>query len=306
MFLEPCLGNCSWTRCLTLRNLAWEPVLGLGSLFLGTRSWEHCLVTCSWELSLGNLFLETLPVCFKPVHWDLAREPGFRNFAWEPCLGTCPSEPCLGFCSCFQPCLQMLVEISLCKLFLESCSWEHEQPGTMLGNVFVGTVLATYCSEPSWRICSWNLNQFLGTCSSNPCLRTCSCEACLKKPVLGHLAWDLFVETLLGNLFPRTLLGNLRHCSWNLGNLFLGTCSWEPCLATVSGTLAWEPVLGNLTWKSFLVTLLANLFLVNLTGNLVLRVAEDLNLTLLGKKFPSKFQGRGSQAGIQEEVPKQG
>jgi len=77
-------------------------------------------------------------------------------------------------------------------------------------------------------------------------------------------------------------------------------------LATVSGTLAWEPVLGNLTWKSFLVTLLANLFLVNLTGNLVLRVAEDPNLTLLGKKFPSKFQGRGSQAGIQEEVPKQG
>ena len=184
MFLEPCLGNCSWTRCLTLRNLAWEPVLG--SLFLGTRSWEHCLVTCSWELSLGNLFLETLPVCFKPVHWDLAREPGFRNFAWEPCLGTCPSEPCLGFCSCFQPCLQMLVEISLCKLFLESCSWELEQPGTMLGNVFVGTVLATYCSEPSWRICSWNLNQFLGTCSQGPCLvtllpckQTCSWNSCL-------------------------------------------------------------------------------------------------------------------------------
>ena len=158
MFLEPCLGNCSWTRCLTLvyRNLAWEPVLGslawepvLGSLFLGTCSWEHCLATCSWELSLGNLFLETLPACFKPVHWDLAREPGFRNFAWEPCLGTCPSEPCFGFRSCFQPCLQMFFEISLCKLLLESCSWEHEQPETMLGNVFVGTVLATYCSELS-------------------------------------------------------------------------------------------------------------------------------------------------------------
>ena len=70
--VECCLGNCSWTRCLTLvyRNLAWEPVLG--SLFLGTCSWEHCLVTCSWEqLSLGNLFLETLPACFKPVHWKL-------------------------------------------------------------------------------------------------------------------------------------------------------------------------------------------------------------------------------------------
>ena len=158
MFLEPCLGNCSWTRCLTLvyRNLAWEPVLGslawepvLGSLLLGTCSWEHCLVTGYWELSLGNPFLETLPACFKPVHWDLAREPVFRIFAWEPCLGSCPSEPCLGFCSCFQPCLQMCFEISLCKLFLESCSWEHEQPETMLGNVFVGTVLATYCSEPS-------------------------------------------------------------------------------------------------------------------------------------------------------------
>ena len=122
------------------------------------------------------------------------------------------------------------------------------------------------------------------------------------------------METLLGNLFPRTLLGNLatlqanlflelllgnlRHCSWNLGNLFLGTL--------LGNCLAWEPVLGNLTWKSFLVTLLANLFLVNLTGNLVLRVAEDPNLTLLRKKFPSKFQGRGSQAGIQEEAPKQG
>ena len=145
MFLEPCLGNSSWTRCLTLvyRNLAWEPVLGSlawepvpGSLFLGT-------------LSLGNLFLEALPACFKPVQWDLAREPVCRNFACEPCLGTCPSEPCSGFCSCFQPCLQMFFEISLCKLFLESCSWEHEQPETMLGNVFVGTVLATYCSEPS-------------------------------------------------------------------------------------------------------------------------------------------------------------
>ena len=132
------------------------------------------------------------------------------------------------------------------------------------------------------------------------------------------------METLLGNLFPRTLLGNLatlqanlflelllgnlRHCSWNLGNLFLGTllgnCFWNPCL----GTCSWEPDLEMqpCSWEPFLVTLLANLFLVNLTGNLVLRVAEDPNLTLLGKKFPSKFQGRGSQAGIQEEVPKQG
>ena len=145
MFLEPCLGNCSWTRCLTLRNLAWEPLPGslawepvLGSLFLGTRSWEHCLVTCSWELSLGNLFLETLPACFKPVHWDLAREPVFRNFAWEPCLGTCPSEPCLDSvlasnlaCRCwlkfrFASCSWKVVPVNISNLepCLGTCSWE--------------------------------------------------------------------------------------------------------------------------------------------------------------------------------------
>ena len=93
MFLEPCLGNCSWTRCLTLvyRNLAWEPVLGslawepvLGSLLLGTCSWEHCLVTGYWELSLS---------------W----EPVLGNFACllqtcslGPCSGTCFSYLCLG------------------------------------------------------------------------------------------------------------------------------------------------------------------------------------------------------------------
>ena len=179
MFLEPCLGNCSWTRCLTLvyRNLAWEPVLGslawepvLGCLFLGTGSSEHCLITCSWELSLGNLFLETLPASFKPVHWYLAWEPVFRNFAREPCLGTCPSEPCLGFCSCFQPCLQLFFEILLCKLFLESCSWEHEQPvlgnfawepvrwtilATLLWNLSWQPCLSTYYSKPCWRNCDW-------------------------------------------------------------------------------------------------------------------------------------------------------
>ena len=120
---------------------------------LGTCSWEPCLGTCSWEPILrnlllgalpGNLFLETSPACFKPVHWYLLGNRFFRNFAWEP-LGTCPSEPCLGFCSCFQPCLQ----ICFASCSWKSCSWEHEQPETMLGNVFVGTVLATYCSEPS-------------------------------------------------------------------------------------------------------------------------------------------------------------
>jgi len=67
-----------------------------------------------------------------------------------------------------------------------------------------------------------------------------------------------------------------------LGNLFLGT------------------LLGNL----FLGTLLSNLFLENLIGNRVLGVAEDPKLT-----FPSKFPGRGSQAGqelLASTVPKNG
>ena len=169
MFLEPCLGNCFWTRCLTLvyRNLAWEPVLGslagepvLGGLFLGTCSWEHCLVTCSWELSLGNLFLEILPACFKPVRWDLAPEPVFRNFAWEPCLGTCPSEPCLGFCSCFQPSLQLFFEI-------------HEQPvpGNLAWEPVRWTFLATLLWNLSWQPC-------LSTDYSKPCWRNCDWKPC--------------------------------------------------------------------------------------------------------------------------------
>ena len=98
------------------------------------------------------------------------------------------------------------------------------------------------------------------------------------KPVPGNLAWEHVPGNLAWQLFLKPLLGNL----------------------------ALEPVLGNLAWESFLATLLANLFLENLIGNLVLGVAEDPKLTLLGKTFPSKFPGRGSQAGIQEEVPKQG
>jgi len=72
------------------------------------------------------------------------------------------------------------------------------------------------------------------------------------------------------------------------------------------GTLPGNLFLGTIVWGSFLATLLANLFLENMTGNLVLWVAEDPKLMLLGKTFPSKFPGRGSQADIQEEVPKQG
>ena len=157
-----------------LGSLAWALVLG--SLFLGTCSWEHCLVTCSWELSLGNLFLETLPACFKPVHWDLSWEPVFRNFAWEPCLGTCPSEPCLGFCSCFQPCLQMLFKILLCKLFLESCSWNMSNLKPCLGT----------CSwEPCWQPIARNLNgEFVLGTRTEPVLRTLAWE-----PVLAKLAW---------------------------------------------------------------------------------------------------------------------
>ena len=101
-----------------------------------------------------------------------------------------------------------------------------------------------------------------------------------------------------------------------LGNLFLGTSSWEPCLGTLLGNLALEPVPGsialeplpgNLAWERRLGTLLWNL-LGTLLGNLLLgtssweagnlaqrdfgcsdllrdlTMAEDLKPTLLGKK----------------------
>ena len=37
------------------------------------------------------------------------------------------------------------------------------------------------------------------------------------------------------------------------------TCSWEPCLATVSGTLAWELCLGTCSWEPGLGILPGNL-----------------------------------------------
>ena len=255
MFLEPCLGNCSWTRCLTLvyRNLAWEAVLGslawepvLGSLFLGTCSWEHCLVTCSWELSLGTLFLETLPACFKPVHWDLAREPVFShlfpNFAWEPCLGTCPSEPCLGFCFCFQPCLRCS---SIC--FFASCSWEAV-PGNM-SNLFLGTLLGNLFVEPFLQHC---FGTFLDNLACQPIIRNLAGETVIeslaKEPCFCLGTGTLPGNPLLANLFLETFFATyfLETCSWEP---CLGTCSWEPCSATVSGTLPWEPCLGTCFWE---------------------------------------------------------
>ena len=129
LFLEPCLGNCSWKRCLTLvhRNLAWEPILRnllLGAyssnLFLGTCSWKLCLLSSNLFIGtlLGNLFFITLlgnlvsePV-LRNLAWDFVRASNLAcSCSWEPCLGTCLGillgnpgtlvgtsswEPCLG------------------------------------------------------------------------------------------------------------------------------------------------------------------------------------------------------------------
>ena len=54
-----------------------------------------------------------------------------------------------------------------------------------------------------------------------------------------------------------------------------GNLAWQLFLEPLLGNLAWEPVLGNLAWESFLVTLLANLNPENVIGNLVPGVAED-------------------------------
>jgi len=108
---------------------------------------------------------------------------------------------------------------------------------------------------------------------------------------------------LLANLFLETFFATF---SWKPvpGNL-----DWEPVPGNLAWhlpwNLAWGPVLGNLGWESFLATLLANLFLGNMLGNLVLWVAEDPKLTLLGKnvpkqvprkRLPSRYPGRGFQA----------
>ena len=113
-----------------------------------------------------------------------------KTCSWEPCLGTCSWEPLLG---------NLL--------------------GTLLGNLFLRTLLGTSCWEPL--LGNLFLVTLLGTSSWEPCLGT----------LLRNLAW----EPVPGNLFLGTLLGNLF-----LGTLLGGT-SWEPCL----GTCSWEPCLGN-------------------------------------------------------------
>ena len=99
---EPCLGTCSWEPCLG--TCSWEPILR--NLLLGALPDYLFLGTFSWEPVLGNFacFLQTCSL--GPCSGTC-----FSNFAWEPCLGTCPLEPCLGFCSCFQPCLQLFFDI---------------------------------------------------------------------------------------------------------------------------------------------------------------------------------------------------
>ena len=166
-----------------------------GNLFLGTLSWEPVL---------GN-FACLLQTC----SLEIDREPVLRNFAWEPCLGTCPSEPCLGFCSCFQPCLQMFRCSS--KFRFASCSWKAV-PGNMSN---LKPCLGTCSWEPCWQPIARNLPRefVLET-------RTCSWE-----PVLRTLAW----EPVLAKLACKPVLGNL---------------AWGP----VCGNLAWEPVPKDLAW----------------------------------------------------------
>ena len=135
--------------------------------------------------------------------------------------------------------------------------------------------------------------------------------------MLGNLAGNLFLGTLLENLFLGTFswesclgtsswerlgepLGNLLETSWEpLGNLAweplwepLGNLAWEP----VAGNLAWEPVpgnLGTLAWDSlgkggpFLGTWFPTLRGADLaapTCSGAFTMAEDPQLTLLGKK----------------------
>ena len=159
MFLEPCLGNCSWTRCLTVvyRNLAWEP----------------CLGTCSWEPILRNLLLGALRGNLGTLSW----EPVLGNFACllqtcslGPCSGTCFSELCLGtlfWNLSFGTLLGILflfptlladvlrnfaLQVVLGKLFLGTwATWNHAWErvrGNRAGNLFLGTFLENVFLEP--------------------------------------------------------------------------------------------------------------------------------------------------------------
>ena len=123
---------------------------------------------------------------------------------------------------------------------------------------------------------------------------------------LRTLLGNLVLRTLLGNLFPGTLPGTpcLRTYSWKPFKLFcnlfletcswepcLETCSWEPCLATVSGTLAWEPCLGTCSWEPGLGIVPGNLACEPVPGKfeeiLFLGWLKTPNLRCWGKTFPS-------------------
>ena len=82
-----------------------------------------------------------------------------------------------------------------------------------------------------------------------------------------------------GTLGTFGTLGTLRE-PWDLGNLYLGTFTWEPLLGNLYlGTFNWEPLLGNLgTWEP-------------LTGNLYLGTWEPL----LGNLYlePGNLGGMG-------------
>ena len=129
---------------------------------------------------------------------------------------------------------------------------------------------------------------------------------------------NLVLRTLLGNLFPGTLPGTPLLANPFLETFFATFSSkpvpWEPCLGcltTVSGTLAWEPCLGTCSWEPGLGIVPGNFACEPVAGKFDWKSCswgwlKTPSFRCWGKTFPSKFPGRGSQAGIQEEVPKQG
>jgi hypothetical protein len=113
----------------------------------------------------------------------------------------------------------------------------------------------------------------LEPCSWTPCLQICSWDVCLRT-----LPWSPCLETF----------------SWKpvLGNLFLGTCSWESVpwtlfLAALLGNLFLE-TLGTCSWEP-LRTLLGNLGTLGIrivaapTSSEIFTMAEDPKLKPLEK-----------------------
>ena len=221
MFLEPCLGNCSWTRCLTLvyRNLAWEPVLG-----------------CSWG-GWRRCWGKTFPRKFPGMGRGSSRYPGRGSQARLNSRNR----------------LQVRFPKTVPKQGLSSRFQARFQAGTRLA----GTGSQASVPRKSWfpsKISrnNWEpllANLFLGTLLENLFL-----AILLEELFLGTLLGNLFLKTLLGNL----LLGALAS-SWQplLGNLFLvtlpGNLAWEPCWEPLARNLAWEPCLA---WEPLLRTLL--------------------------------------------------